>query len=412
MKRENIMNCEDFRPYYFEYLTDASSVPDDVTAHLSQCTQCQAEMDRLRNALDQKPQNHNPEAEFLKLHYQLLDQWVSCDKIKPLLPSLLAVNFSGRNATPVTAHLEKCDQCQKNLDELAALELTFPQLMKASRYLASEEDLSDFDHSAQDTLKTLKFQHPADLQTRMSLKSASANVAEEQWLSDAYTIEVKHQAQSVTSRPMGRRQAIQAFTAAGIAAAVLLAVILTIPPATVEALDITQVYQRLEQVKNAHIQVFSESGEEINTIWISESLKARLFRQPEQTVFWNEQTGDIFCKQADTVELVSHGDVPQLVKPWGLLPFKHISELPANRQWAYIADTEIDGKTVQIYEMTWQQKSIRKTWRGYLDIHTHLPYRIEWTETVSDNFPSQQWVMKVSYPSDEECQQVFRQSGF
>lgn len=407
------MKCENARHYYFACLTDASSVPQEIASHLSECAHCREEMDRLREALDQPQQSHQPESEFLALHYRLLDQWVSCETIKPLLPSLLAVGLSARNATPVTAHLDKCRQCQKNLDELASLKLTHSQLMAAARCLTGQAEMSAFDSAAQDLLKSLQSQRPSGLQTRMSLKSLPGETAEQQWLSDAYTIEVKrHTSPDSLNKPIGRRRAIQAFAGAGIAAAALLAVWVTVPPATVEALDITQLYQRLEQIKNAHIQVFSESGEEINTIWISESLRARLFRQETQTVFWNEHTGEIFRKQADAIELVSHGDVPQLSCPWGLLPFNHLSELPADRQWGYVKDTEIDGTAVQIYEMTWQQQGLRKTWRGYLDMHTHLPYRIEWTETIGNGFPSQQWVMKVSYPSDAECRQTFQHHGF
>lgn len=414
------MNCESVKQYYYEYLEQESSVPADVSVHLSQCQQCREEIERLREALGCQDQHHrSPEPEFLQLHYRLLDQWASCDAIKPLLPSLLTAVFSTKNQTPVTAHIENCCLCQKNLDDIVSLQLSFSQLMSASRYLAGEEEgLSEFGSAAQDVLKGIAAQRHRDVLTRMSLVPQSADPSDATWISDSYTVDVKHRvAKTPDRRPTRSKLAVPTFVTGGIAAAILFVIMLTLPPTAVKGLDLAQVYQSLEDVKNVHIQVFSEDLQEIRNIWISEGLQARLFQQEESTVYWDERTGEIYQKDADLVQLVSQIDGETLDRPWGLLPFNHISELPVDWQWGYVADAVIDGLQVQIYELTWQeprsnQQSIQKKWRGYLDIHTHLPYRIEWTEKADKKSPDIQWIMEVRYPTDAECLETIQQDGF
>lgn len=414
------MNCENAKQYYYEYLEQKSTVPVDVSAHLSQCRHCVEEIERLQEALGRSDQPQRSfEPGFLQLHYGLLDQWVSCDAVKPFLPSLLTTVFSDKNQTPVTAHIENCCQCQKNLDAISSLELTSLQLMSASRYLASEEEgASEFSRPVQDVLRGIAAQHHCDVRTRMSLVSPSADSSDATWISDSYTVDVKHRAaQTANRRRIHRRFAMPTFVTGSIAAAILFIVMLSLPPAVVKGLALAEVYQSLNDVKNVHIRVFSEELQEIQSIWISESLDARLFQQQEETVFWDERTGEIYRKGADSTQLVSRfNDDAKLDRPWGLLPFNHISELPADKQWVYIEDTVIEGVPMQIYELTWQESSgqicIQKKWRGYLDIHTHLPYRIEWTEKVSDDYPEVMLVTEISYPTDEEFMETLRQDGF
>ncbi len=417
------MNCENAKPYYFEYLEGELTIPADVSEHLSQCRHCADEIERLRETLGaQQPSGQTLKPGFLKLHYQLAGQWVSCDTVRPLLPSLLAANFSANHHTPVTAHVDECDRCRAHLEVLSSLGLNRTQLLRVSRYWAGEADaLEDFGAVQREALEQIQVQTGPGIQTRLSLSEQSDRVSEESWISDAYTLDVKRPAVQVEATPRRRpphhRFALSAYVTGGIAAAVLLVVMLTLPPSVAKAFDLTQVYQSLESVKNVNIRVLSEDQEEIRNIWICEGLQARLFQQQENTVYWDERTGEIFRKDKDSTELISQNNQMELNRPWGLLPFTTVAELPVDRQWTYISDTEIEGVTVQIYELTWRQmrgsqQSIQKKWRGYLDINTHLPYRIEWTETVGEDFPAVELIMEVRYPSDEECLEAIQRDGF
>lgn len=413
------MDCKKAKLYYYEFLEAESSVPAQVSEHLSQCKHCAGEIKRLREALERPSQPaQSLEPEFLQLHYRLLDQWVACDTVMPLLPSLLAATFSANNPTPVTAHLEKCPRCRENLEKITALQLNGTQLMSASRYLAGEgEDAAGLSSDQQQTLEQIKVQCGEGVQTRMSLEQPFADASEAAWVSDAYTVDVKGRAVKVTPRAKRNRLLIPACATGTIAAAVLFVIMLTLSPTVVEALDLTTVYKSLETVNNVHIRTFSQDLKEVQSIWISESLKARIFKQAGETVFWDELTGEVIRKEANSAQFISplNSDA-KLARPWGLLPFNHISELPADKQWTYIEDTVINAVPVQVYELTWQESSgsisIQKKWRGYLDIQTHLPYRIEWSEKVGENYPETRWDTEVTYPTDDQFQEILQQHGF
>ena len=416
------MNCENAKLYYFEYLEGELTIPADASEHLSQCPHCAGEIERLRETFaSQAPSGQTLEPEFLQLHYQLAGQWVSCETVRPLLPSLLVASFSANHLTPVTAHVDQCDRCRTHLEAVSSLGLNRTQLLCVSRYWAGQDDaLEGFDEAQRKVLEEIRTHSGQCVRTRMSLNEVSDQASEGAWISDAYTLDVKQPAvKTAPRRPQRHRFAVSAYVTGGIAAAVLLVVMLTLPPSVAKALDLTQVYQSLESVKNVHVRVFSEDQQEIQNIWICEGLQARLFQQKESTVYWDERTGEIFRRDRDKdmTTLVSQGEHEKLDRPWGLLPFNTIAELPEDRQWGYISDTEIDGVTVQIYELTWRQmrgsqQPIQKKWRGYLDVNTHLPYRIEWTEIVGEDFPAVELIMEVHYPSDEECLEAIQRDGF
>lgn len=414
--REKPMTCEETKIYYYDCLQGDTVIPEAVSSHIEQCSYCRGEIERLRQMLDsasKRPRSYT--SEFLGLHYALAGRWVSCKDVRPLLTSLLAADFSVHNATPVTAHFEHCRQCRQDLEAIAALKLSGTDLMRLSRYFAGEDELlSDFDATIKPVLRDMNSRGRGDVLTRTTLTEKPEGATEGTWLSDMYTVDVKRRRRETAAvRPAGRRVAVPAFVTTGIAAAILFAVMLIIPSEKAQALDLSQVYQGIKNVQNVHIRILSEDFQEVQSIWISEPLQARLFQQEGETVFWDERSGEILQREGGATRLLSHFDnADKLERPWGLLPFKHISELPADKAWTYIKDAEINGVPVQVYELIWAEMGIHRTWRGYLDIQTHLPYRVEWIEQLSGDFPAITFVTEVYYPTDQECRDVFQQEGF
>ena len=132
----------------------------------------------------------------------------------------------------------------------------------------------------------------------------------------------------------------------------------------------------------------------------------------------DKRSGKIFQKHDGAVQLISQGAEMELERPWGLLPFKHLSELPASYDWEYISDTVLEGDLkVRIYEWRWvetpnSQLQIKHVWRGYLDVRSYLPYRIECLDKINNSPAELIMEMKVSYPSDAECREAFDKYGF
>ena len=430
------MNCENAKLYYYDYFEEAESAPQEVRKHLEQCSVCQEEMERLRGILDQKEPFRKPyRPKYLQLHYELLDKWISCDKVKPFLPLLLTPEMTIKHQTPVTAHIEKCPACQKDLKAISSLKLTGLELMKAADYLAAvQASEAEFDRQILATLNDINDRDVSSVMTRMRLEHTDG--VEQKWLSDSYVVEVEYrQARPALERRISRRRPVPVWVKSGIAAAIVFAALLMIPTEDAGALDLSQIYTNLGNVQNVHIRMFGDSdlenvqnvhvrmldqseSKEFQNIWIAEGLGIRLIQSEDSVVFWDQHSKQVFRKNQGGVELISQGSEMELERPWGLLPFKHISELPASHDWEHISDTVLEGdQKVQVYELTWQvtrknHSVIERKWRGYLDVRTHLPYRIEWLDKIDDSPCHMTMVMQVSYPTDTECQKVIESYGF
>ena len=251
------MNCENARQYYYDYLKKADMVPSDVKGHLEHCPACQKEMDCLREVLGQTHSVEKPyRPKYLQLHYQLLDQWISCDKVRPFLPSLLVPQFAVKQQTPVTAHVENCPECQTALKEIASLGLTSSECVKAARYLAGEQQEAALDKQTCAILNKVKNSPASDVWTQMRLKQTDD--IERQWVSDSAIVDVEHRRtiKTVPQHRVSSRHAVSAWVTGGIAAAIVLAVLLVLPAGDIKALDVTQLYANLETVRNVHIQKF------------------------------------------------------------------------------------------------------------------------------------------------------------
>ena len=411
------MKCENVKIYYFDYLHQREAVPNEVIAHIKQCSVCIQELERLTELLQKQSSVPMPVTpEYLQCHYQLLGRWVTCDLIKPLLPSLLISELELKHQTPVTAHIENCPECQKSLQAISSLGLSSQQLMRAGCYLAGRQDSDvELEAAVREVLDEVKDKDGSMVLTR--LRAASEH-PEQEWVADSFVTDVEYrQLQRVRSRPVAGRRAVSAWTASGIAAAILFAVLLVLPTGDVQALDARQLYANLETVRNAHIQKFGGS-KELENIWISEGLEAYLFQREENVFFVDKRLGKIYQNHEGTVQLIPYQSKLELERPWGLLPFKNISELPESYDWEYISDTVLEGGlNVKIYEWSWtetpsSQINIKRTWRGYLDGRTHMPYLIEWWDKIGDSPAELMMEMKISYPSDAECLEVFESYGF
>jgi hypothetical protein len=401
------MNCEIAKSCYYDYLANPETVASEMKAHVEQCAVCREEIDRLRDILAQTEPTEKPSRPHcLQLHYQLLDRWVSCEQAACFLPSLLMPQLHLRQQTPVTAHVDHCPDCQTALKEIQSLQLTSSELITAARYLSGEQQTDALKPFTYAVLDKIRQRCGSPVLTRMQLSAAD----DATWLTDTAVVEVKR-------RTVTRRRTVSVWITSGVAAAILLAVLLVLPASDVQALDVSQLYMTLDKVRNVHIQKY-EDTQQLENIWIADGLGAYLFQQDSRTVFVDRHTGNIFQQHQGAVQLVSQGGETDLEHPWGLLPFKQISELPASYDWDHVADTVLDsGVEVQVYEWSWVEslapnKRMKRIWRGYLDRRSHLPYRIEWLDQIGESPAQLIMEMKIQYPTDAECRAVFERYGF
>jgi hypothetical protein len=121
-----------------------------MIAHIDQCRSCQAEVGRLNSVLaedeeragESSQQTMAAVAANLKLHFAHIGAFVSCSTVKPFLPGAAIPALKVGVPTPITVHLDKCQQCANDLEVIRQLKLTHEQLCRLSQIFADKPDES------------------------------------------------------------------------------------------------------------------------------------------------------------------------------------------------------------------------------------------------------------------------------
>jgi len=144
---EGARHCQRASEYYYDLLhPDGGPVPPGIRQHVAGCTFCQERMRRLGAILRESQRQASPPAaqareqtiETLRRHFDRLNEPVTCAHARPFLAGLLGASPQVRISTPITAHLDRCPPCARDLAALRALDLTADQLERLSQvYSAS-----------------------------------------------------------------------------------------------------------------------------------------------------------------------------------------------------------------------------------------------------------------------------------
>ncbi|UCG48676.1 MAG: hypothetical protein JSU94_02655 [Phycisphaerales bacterium] len=136
------------RLYYYDLLSAQTSpgIPRSVAEHVEECQFCQEEMARLEAAvagagarLDCDLSNRNSAiTAVLKMHFAYADKSVTCNIVRPFLPSIAVADFEISIPTPITVHLENCRACGQDLLTLKSLGLSRKQLYRLGRLFAEK----------------------------------------------------------------------------------------------------------------------------------------------------------------------------------------------------------------------------------------------------------------------------------
>jgi len=140
--------CAQAHLYYYEYLCGEprESIPAEILTHIGKCRFCQDEVNRLEIVLADSEERAtegttNTTSAIitnLRLHFAYTGAFVSCNTIKPFLPSLAIPALEVGVPTPITVHLDKCQQCANDLEAIQQLNLTYKQLCRLGQLFAEE----------------------------------------------------------------------------------------------------------------------------------------------------------------------------------------------------------------------------------------------------------------------------------
>jgi hypothetical protein len=139
--------CREAELYYYDFLCDESRrlIPEPIVNHVEQCQCCLGQISQLEAVLSQAD---GPESErvqvgstvttMLKLHFAYIGKPVTCNIVKPFLPTLLDRILGMRIPTPIVTHLCDCQQCSEDLDIIRCLNLSREQLCRLSQLFADK----------------------------------------------------------------------------------------------------------------------------------------------------------------------------------------------------------------------------------------------------------------------------------
>ncbi len=136
--------CKEAGLYYYDFLYKKGQepIPESVISHIERCQHCQEQLSRLTHVLSaaegEQGQINSDIAIILKLHLAYIDKPVTCETIKPFLPSLLDSTVEIGIPTPITAHLDNCQKCSEDLEVIRKLNLNRKQLRRLSQLLADK----------------------------------------------------------------------------------------------------------------------------------------------------------------------------------------------------------------------------------------------------------------------------------
>lgn len=138
--------CREAEPYYYDFLFGPNSpiIPRSLADHMGQCTHCRQQIHRLHGVLAEAelgPAPRPAEADkdiidTLSLHFEYMDEHVTCTHVKPFVPGLLVPSAKIRIPTPITAHLDHCRECAQDLEMIRDLDLYAEQLVRLGRLYA------------------------------------------------------------------------------------------------------------------------------------------------------------------------------------------------------------------------------------------------------------------------------------
>ncbi|MBN2132331.1 MAG: hypothetical protein JW741_22715 [Sedimentisphaerales bacterium] len=136
-------SCRDAEPYYYDFQANPNNpaIPEPITSHIKGCTHCQSALQRLEGMLAESETGGATDRgrddagliDALSLHFEYLDERVTCAQVKPFLPALSMPSEQIRIPTPITVHVDNCPQCAADLEAIRDLNLHAEQLARLSR---------------------------------------------------------------------------------------------------------------------------------------------------------------------------------------------------------------------------------------------------------------------------------------
>lgn len=147
--------CNQARLYYYDYLCEESkdSIPSEMLDHIDGCNYCKAEVDTFEMQLISDQRNTDVSSESrdfaiigtLKHHFSYASKSVTCKNVKPFIPSLSDPALAIKIPTPITVHVDKCQQCREDVETVRQADFQHKQLCRLAQLFAEENTVDEKD---------------------------------------------------------------------------------------------------------------------------------------------------------------------------------------------------------------------------------------------------------------------------
>ncbi len=139
--------CTEASRYYYDYLRERINehIPEHIIDHIRQCDRCTRAVEQLGAEITLTKQSQNqsqyPKSKtdtMLALHLTCIGEKVTCKMVRLFLPTLLEPLFAIRVPTPITAHIERCEQCRGDLEIIRQMDLDRARVARLSLVFADK----------------------------------------------------------------------------------------------------------------------------------------------------------------------------------------------------------------------------------------------------------------------------------
>jgi hypothetical protein len=470
--------CEQARAYYYDYICEENGepIPKEKAEHINQCRHCQATINKLRSELFETTVDTNKSTvkadsvliSNLKLHFAYIGKKITCENARPFLPCLLHKALEIRIPTPITVHIDNCEQCQKDLEIIRGLNLSRKQLLELSRFMASKsaDGVVDcrqvkFAISPEADMSVAKMQNLQKAVCQVVRRPESGVVTiyhidtsdktptsiqrDSIYAGFPIRVEVMNCKEKIGAERTDKiisfadiaRKKISAMTlnplfkTAVVAAAVMMiAAALFFHTPAAKAITIDEIFKAISDIKNVYIAKFTpDSAKSRQELWVSRTLQLYMNRTEDRAALWDVGNGLQKMKNLITNNItvtplneetiaVINGRISGHL---GLVPFTNTSEIPADAQWKQITDIGSEAaatEEVEVYDLIWTKKAsdgsdIFRKWRVFVDPKTNLPQKTEFYEKLpADIEYLLQSVNVVEYLDYSEIQTVLTDFSF
>jgi hypothetical protein len=418
MKKENSMDCDFWSEHYYDYLASPAQTPREAARHFESCEQCRRRIEELRQELDRPSPPGRGIESLLALQMGLLDRWVSCRTCRPFLPLFAGDSWRVRIDTPVRRHIEACPACREDLEVLKGLGLEDDGLLAAAAFL-SENSAGEAGLSPETAalLHRIAGRNDSDVLTRTSLGQGERDTEPE--LETVVRMRRRESAQRKGSAAL-----IWARRISAAAAVLLIVTFLYLQAPAARGFSIRDVFSAVGRVHTACIVNTYVNGGEVpygepsadmkmsQEIWVSDPLGLILYKSNGTSVLVDQNGQRLLTRKDGTVQQGPYTEFRQIHKPWGLLPFPDLSQLPSGYEWRPSGETNLfKNEEVKVYDLIWRQGPVIRTWKAFLNSEG-LPVRIELWDRLPEKGAQLITVTEVTYPSTEEVREILRGEGF